>query len=513
MDDLIRQVTTMLKAAWHQRWLGLGVAFLAAIVAAAVVLRVPDKYEASARIYVDTESMLKPLMSGLTVQPNVEQRVMMLSRTLISRPNVEKLIRMADLDLANKSKQAQEELIDHLTKNLQIKSTSRDNLYSLAYRDPDPNKAKRVIQSLTSIFVESSLGDKRKDSDSAKKFIDEQIKVYEKKLEEAETRLKEFKVRNIELQTADGKGAVGRLSDVGNQLNEARLALREAENSKEALRRHVLGEGGKGGSIDAVAMPELDGRIEAKKKELDTLLQRFTEQHPDVIGARRIIRELQEQKRREVAELRKAAAANPGVLAGSSAASAELKNEMASAEAKVASLRTRVSEYESRYNRIQATLKDMPQLEAEYAQLNRDYDIHKRNYEALVSRRESANLTGDLDAASGVVDFRLIDPPRVSSKPVAPNRVLLLPLALLAALGVGVLTSLLASQVRPVFFDLQSLREATGQPILGSVSLIKSEALQAKERSDLRRFFAGLAVLIGLFVVGIVVLYFTTGAG
>jgi uncharacterized protein involved in exopolysaccharide biosynthesis len=222
---------------------------------------------------------------------------------------------------------------------------------------------------------------------------------------------------------------------------------------------------------------------------------------------------LQEQKRREVAELRKAAAANPGVLAGSSAASAELKNEMASAEAKVASLRTRVSEYESRYNRIQATLKDMPQLEAEYAQLNRDYDIHKRNYEALVSRRESANLTGDLDAASGVVDFRLIDPPRVSSKPVAPNRVLLLPLALLAALGVGVLASLLASQVRPVFFDLQSLREATGQPILGSVSLIKSEALQAKERSDLRRFFAGLAVLIGLFVVGIVVLYFTTGAG
>ncbi len=513
MDELIRQVTTLLKAAWHQRWLGLGVAFLAAIVAAAVVLRVPDKYEASARIYVDTESMLKPLMSGLTVQPNVEQRVMMLSKTLISRPNVEKLVRMADLDLGNQSKQAQDELVEHLMKSLQIKSTSRDNLYSLAYRDPDPNKAKRVIQSLTSIFVESSLGDKRKDSDSAKKFIDEQIKVYEKKLEEAETRLKEFKVRNIEMQTADGKDAVGRLSDVTTQLNEARLALREAENSKEALRRHVLGDGSKGGSIDSVSMPELDGRIEAKKKELDTLLQKYTEQHPDVIGTRRIIRDLQEQKKREVAELRKAAAANPGALVGSNAASAELKNEMASADAKVASLRTRVAEYEERFNRIKSTLKDKPQLEAEYAQLNRDYDIHKRNYEALVSRRESASLTGDLDAASGVVDFRLIDPPRVSSKPVAPNRVLLLPLALLAALGIGVFASLLASQVRPVFFDAQSLREATGLPILGSVSLIRSEAIQAREKTDLRRFAAGFSVLIGAFIVGVGVLYFTTGAG
>jgi hypothetical protein len=61
-----------------------------------VVFKIPDQYEATARIYVDTQSILKPLMAGLTVQPNVEQQVSMLSRTLISRPNLEKLVRMAD---------------------------------------------------------------------------------------------------------------------------------------------------------------------------------------------------------------------------------------------------------------------------------------------------------------------------------------------------------------------------------------------------------------------------------
>jgi hypothetical protein len=95
----------------------------------------PDVYEASARIYVDTQSVLKPLMQGLAVQPNVDQQVMILSRTLISRPNVEKLVRMADLDLSLKSKTEHDATIDGLMRSLRIESLGRDNLYTLAYRD------------------------------------------------------------------------------------------------------------------------------------------------------------------------------------------------------------------------------------------------------------------------------------------------------------------------------------------------------------------------------------------
>ena len=115
MDELISQVTTIARGMWKHRWLGLIAAWAVAIVGAGVVLSVPDKYEASARIYVDTQSILKPLMSGLAVQPNVDQQVMMLSRTLITRPNVEKLIRMADLDMGSSSKAQQEALIDQVT--------------------------------------------------------------------------------------------------------------------------------------------------------------------------------------------------------------------------------------------------------------------------------------------------------------------------------------------------------------------------------------------------------------
>jgi len=115
MEQLIAQVVTIAKGMWRFRWPSLAVAWLVAVIGVFIVFRVPDKFEATARIYVDTQSILKPLMSGLAVQPNVEQQVVMLSRTLISRPNMEKLVRMADLDLKSESKAAQDALISSLT--------------------------------------------------------------------------------------------------------------------------------------------------------------------------------------------------------------------------------------------------------------------------------------------------------------------------------------------------------------------------------------------------------------
>ena len=143
MDEILRQATVILRGMWKHRWLGLFAAWIVAVIGVVVVFRIPDRYEASARIYVDTQSILKPLMSGLAIEPNMDQQIMILSRTLISRPNVEKLIRMADLDLNIKNKPDQEALIENLTKTLTIKSTSRDNLYTLAYADPEPERAKR----------------------------------------------------------------------------------------------------------------------------------------------------------------------------------------------------------------------------------------------------------------------------------------------------------------------------------------------------------------------------------
>src|SRR5512132_338545 len=98
MHDILQQLTGFLRGMWHRRWIGLAAAWLAAVIGIVVVYRIPEKFEASARVYVDTESLLRPLLAGLAVQPNLDQQVALMSRTLINRPNVDKLIRMADMD-------------------------------------------------------------------------------------------------------------------------------------------------------------------------------------------------------------------------------------------------------------------------------------------------------------------------------------------------------------------------------------------------------------------------------
>jgi hypothetical protein len=169
----------------------------------------------------------------------------------------------------------------------------------------------------------------------------------------------------------------------------------------------------------------------------------------------------------------------------------------------VAALKARVSEYGSRLEGARLAMRTAPQIEAEAAQLNRDYEITKRNYDSLVARRQTATMSGNLESAAGVADFRLIDPPRVSPRPVSPNRLVLLPLALVAALAAGLFTAFAASQIRPVFMDAAELRNRTGLPLLGTVSVVMAEDDRRHERSDRLRFFGASGSLVLVFGLGL----------
>lgn len=513
MDELLERLSTAAHGMWKHRWVGLLVAWAVGLVACAVAFWVPNRYEASARIFVDTQSILKPLMSGLAVQPNVDQQVTMLSRTLISRPNMEKLIRMADLDLKSQSSVAQDALIDDLMKTLEIKNLGHDNLYVLSYRDTNAQKAFRVVQSLVSIFVESSMGNSRKDSNAARKFIDEQIKTYVTRLDQAEARLKDFKVRNIELQNLDGRDMAEQLRVLSDQLSQARLELHEAEQARSAARRQIAldksqseGDAAQGQQQSALSASaaDLDARIEAQRRLLDTLLQRYTEAHPDVVSTRHLLAELEATRTQEMGRLRKSTLQNPVAPPISSVAYQELYRVLAAQEVQVAALRARVSEYSSRLARARELMKVAPQVEAELAQLNRDYDIDKKNYKDLVERRESAALSGDLESTAGVADFRLIDPPRAAPLPVAPNRQLLLSFALAVALASGLGAAWLVSRVRAVYFDGQALSDSVGLPLLGVVTLLRTDAQQLREKTDLQRFAGALGGLVGAYALAMV---------
>jgi polysaccharide chain length determinant protein (PEP-CTERM system associated) len=497
MHDIADQIVSYLKAAWQYRWYGAVFAWIIAAGGWIAVAQLPNRYEASARVYVDTQSVLRPLLAGVAVQPNLDQLLTMMSRTLISRPNLEKVVRMSDLDIKLKTAEEREQLINRLTKSLSIRSAGRDNLYMISYDHVNPQEAKRVVQSLLTIFVEGSLGDKRKDSDSARRFIDEQLVSYNEKLIAAEKAVAEFKRRHMGLMGADGRNYYTRVTEAQTVLSQAKLELKEAENSRDAIKSQLsgaeeipkpLGEA----DVSEEANPEIDARIRELEKQLDGLRLRYTEKHPDIIATTRMIEQLREQKKKET-KLKKPAATvrtqvqNPIVQ--------QLSIALAEAEANVASRKARVAEYEKRYETLKAAAHSIPQMDAEFTQLTRDYEVTKKNYGNLLARRESAQISGDMEATTKVMDFRVIDPPQVPSLPYAPNRPLLMSVVLLAALAGGVGIAFLMSQLRPRLRSERRLREVSGLPVFGTVIMAWTEAQIARRK---RAFIAFLLSILSL---------------
>jgi polysaccharide chain length determinant protein (PEP-CTERM system associated) len=224
------------------------------------------------------------------------------------------------------------------------------------------------------------------------------------------------------------------------------------------------------------------------------LRTQYTEQHPDIVSTKRLIAQLETKK---VEEARMRQAGDPG--ANYSPMMQQLKVSLSSAEARVASLQARVSEYSMRMSQLKTMSMAAPEMETQLAQLNRDYQVNKENYEKLLASRESAKLSGELSATTEMMTFRVIDPPTVPLRPTGPNRPRLLSLIFVAALLLGIGGAVLMSRMRPTFLSAHNLRESTGLPILGSVSMMWTDAEKRRFKRSRYAFGASIAMLVMLY--------------
>jgi hypothetical protein len=148
---------------------------------------------------------------------------------------------------------------------------------------------------------------------------------------------------------------------------------------------------------------------------------------------------------------------------------------------------------------LKAAVDKVLQVEAEQAQLNRDYEIMQKRHQELLARLEAARLSRDIDTRSGSVRFRIVDPPRVPSTPSGPPRALLSSLVVVLGLGAGLVLAFLMSQVRPTYDDRLTLNTVTGYPVLGSISMVwTKEQVRARQKRHLG-FLVGLLALVSFY--------------
>jgi polysaccharide chain length determinant protein (PEP-CTERM system associated) len=498
VESALGTVQKLLRTAGKRRWLALGVAAGVFVAASLVIAKVPERYEASARVYVDTQKVLKPMMQSMTFQPDLDEQIKLLARTLVSRPNVERLLAMPELQLPASTPEEREATISRLTEQIQISPVSSQNptLFDITYKGSTAPNARLLVQAVVELFVHSGTSERREDSREAERFIDEQIKDYEQLLTQAETRLKDFKMRNFSVSGVPPQDYFVRVSTLTDEIDRLHSDLGAAERQADAYKRELDGLDNVGATpVDmSSATADLEQRLEAQKRTLDDLLRKDTEAHPDVVGTRHTIAMLEQ----DIADRRAALQhdPHPTAPAAGSAVYQRLRVAYADAQSQAAGLRSKLSSAEARLSAVRSEASRGPEVEAELAQLNRDYDVIRKNYDTMVARRESALLGAKLDQQSQLADFRVIDPARASSSPVFPARLHLELIALIASLLIGVLVALAADLLAPTVDDSQVLRTLIDRPVIGSISLSVSPQMRQRKRADLLRFGAAAASVV-----------------
>ncbi len=522
MNDLLRPLFNLLPGMWDRRWIGLITAWVVLALGGIGVAMFHERYMASARVYVDTQTLLKPLMQGLTVQPNIDDQVAMVARTLLARPNLERLVREKHLAPEDGKPDATSRAVDLLLKNIKLGINARENLYTVSYVNSNPQVALGVVKDLVDMFLRSGIGGKQQDTQQALNFLDAQVADYGRQLSAAEQKLKDFKTAHPGYSGAANVDYYTRVNQASDQLSQMQGQLSAAIAARNAISGQMRGESPtitvtapyapapavtpSGQTVPADVL-EVEQRIQAQRNRLDDLLQRYTNDYPDVIAARQTLARLEAEKKsrlKAAAEHPATAAApqSPGaaMLSAANPAYQQLRVQVAQADANVASLQAQMAEAQSRLNQLRSQAGKMPELDQQYAELMRGYDVIRKSYDDLVARRQSAGLTQSVDASSQLAVFRVVDPPRVEHHPLFPSKPMLIALLVLFALACGVAASFIVSQVMPTFHSPRQLRESIDRPVLGSISRLNSaEVLSHDKRNNLN-----LALSIaGIVIIGL----------
>ena len=505
--EILIQVETHIRGMWRFRWKAMLLAWVLCIVGWIGVYLIPNVYQAQAKIYIDTENSIKPLLEGLAISPNVMSEVNIVTREMLSRPNLAEVARQTDLDIRTTTPQQFEELLTSLQNRIKVEA-SQANIFSISFEDVNRDKAIAVVESLVNILVERSLGGNRTETGQAQKFLEEQIREYERRLTVAEDLLAKFKRDNVAMMPDQRGDYFARLKSAEIAVEATREKLALANERRIELRRQLEGEepvfgltpatGTSGGSRSATSV-----KIAELEKQLKDLRLQFTDKHPRIGQLLENLEMLKKQEEAEAAALRSAGVAGAVNPLDLNPVYQNMKIQLSNTEVDIASLTAELRRQEEEVRNLSRRVDSIPQVEAELNRLNRDYGVVKTRYEQLLLKLETAHIGDQVDKSIDEVQFRIIEPPFGDAKPSGPMRPLFVTVVFLASLAAAGGLAFVQNQLNPVFNDGRTITRITGIPVLGSVRLLRSQQEKIAATRDHRQL-AGLAFsLIVTFTIAV----------
>ena len=513
-DLLLDQV----RGAWRFRWLAFAVAVPIALIGWLIIFALPDRYQAQAAVLVDTRTALKPVLQGLATNQDVSVELNYVRQALLAGPQLSRVAeQVGAIPATGISPARRQALLDALRKRIVLTVDSSQDLgsttYGITYQDTRRERALDLVRVLTRNLVTETLGGATRGARHAQQFLKTQIADYEQRLQTAEDRLAAFKSEHFGLLPTEQGGYFDQLVSENQAIESIKTKLVVAQSQRHALESELHGNVAIS-SADALPVVGPDGRviaggstleqIQQVEAHLNQLLLKYTNNYPGVIAARTELTALKRQWTDQLSALKRGDA-SAAAMSGASTNPVYQSTELAlnKVTVTVADLRTELAEHQHKAKELRNLLDKTPQLEAQYAQLSRDYDINKKQYAALLASYDKARL-GEKAGNDGAVRFELVQPPAVSYAPVWPHRGKLLTVVFMLALGAGGALSYQLNKMRPVVGSPAVLKQLTGIPVVAVVGSAFPTRTRAASRRQVRRFGFAFACLVVAFIAIII---------
>ncbi|MEM8934775.1 MAG: XrtA system polysaccharide chain length determinant [Pseudomonadota bacterium] len=486
LSELPRPVIRHLNGLWRRRRLVVAVTWGVVLAGWFVLWLIPNQYESRAHVFAQTETALEPILAGLAERPDYSERVNVMRLQLLTRPNVEHVIRQSGLVDEIKARtpferQAKlEKMVDWVAGKIKIESP-REMYFVISYSNSDPEIARAVVDAVLRLVVTQDLGATLSDDVPARRRLNLQIEDYEERLAASEQAIAAFRSQHA-AELADTQ-TVQRQRDVAaSELLRLRDERERVEARASTLRTLV----------SSIPQTTSGGELDRLKVELAALRSQYEETHPDIRGVQARIEQLEN---------------NGGGALSSNPEYVRLHAELRIAEDAAASAKARETTLRNELSRLEKAALQAPAALAQLQQIERRYETTRSTYEELLTRRDRVSLSETLGPSGQGVDYQIFERPQRALAPSGPPRLLLAGLILIIGVGAGGASAIVLTLVDKSFTQTGEMRDAFGLPILGAFSEAKTPAAVA---TNLRARQELIAAAIGLAAIGALYAYFTT---
>lgn len=485
--SLTEKISTYKKEALRKPGAIATTVLLASLFMLAIGLLWTEKYESSATILVEREKLITPLMDGATVTREMPESQADLARQIVFSRNVlEEVMQRGGwgedepLTLLER-----EEIMESLKKKMTIENLGL-NMIEIKYRDPDPDRAFKVVTAASTLLISRASELKQAESRGAFQFISAEVDRYKKKLEESEKRLNQFLKDNGNVRPGEGEAVGTSVLDLRRDLQEAKLDLEAARITERELTAQL--ENSDSAITTITRSDEISDRIAALENELQELRLQYHDTYPDIVAIKHKLETLRGQLR-------------DGDQSGSDTVNVnpmrqEIRRELFQVRTQIAGLEKRIEENEKLLREEYARGADIADVEARAEELSRDYEITREIYQDLLKRRESARLAMDMEEDGEGLNMAIQDPPTVPLSPAGLNFVHFALLGPFLGLGIAFGGLLMRVEFDDRIRTPSTISRDLAIPVLGTVPVLADSGVKNAQRRAWLAAFGAVALLI-----------------